>query len=63
MLFLRDRKGLPMQVVEAIREHHPDFRYTQDYGSPGRQYWYFTVELSAQEYTLFLLRWGQYFAV
>jgi hypothetical protein len=50
-------------VKEEIRKTHPDFAIKSDYGYQGRVYFYATVNLTDREYTLFLLRWGEYFAV
>lgn len=63
MLFLKPGASLPMQVIQEIRKHHPEFRATEDSGYQGRRYWYYVVDLTEQELTLFALRWGEYFAV
>lgn len=63
MLFLRPGASLPVRVIQEIRTYHPEFRATEDSGYQGRRYWYYVVDLDEKEYTLFALRWGEYFAV
>lgn len=63
MLFLKPGATVPTAVMEEIQAVYPEFFATRDYGYQGRPYFYYVVDFTEQELTLFLLRWGEYFAV
>lgn len=61
MLFLK--RSIPIDVRNQMRAAHPDFRFVVTPVNPWGARWQqrIFVELTDQQYMVFMLRWGEYF--